>query len=68
MATKGCEHLAANLERCNCTYEPCERKGHCCLCIEYHRGMGQLPACYFSPEAERTYDRSIRRFIEGRKR
>jgi hypothetical protein len=21
--------------------------------------MGELPACYFSPERERTYDRSI---------
>jgi hypothetical protein len=23
-----------------------------------------LPACFFSAEAERTYDRSIRKFIE----
>ncbi|NCC95158.1 MAG: cytosolic protein, partial [Opitutae bacterium] len=25
-----------NLERCNCTYEPCPRKGICCECIQYH--------------------------------
>jgi hypothetical protein len=25
--------------------------------------MGELPACFFPPEVERTYDRSIRRFI-----
>jgi len=22
-----------NLEHCNCTYEPCSRKGICCECI-----------------------------------
>ncbi|PKN43827.1 MAG: hypothetical protein CVU59_13225 [Deltaproteobacteria bacterium HGW-Deltaproteobacteria-17] len=47
---------------CNCTYEPCARKGRCCLCVEYHRRAGELPACYFSPERERTYDRSISNF------
>ena len=59
-----CKNHQANLERCNCTYEPCSRKGHCCDCMEYHRRMGELPACYFPPEVERTYDRSIRRFIK----
>jgi hypothetical protein len=67
MTTKGCEHLEANTKRCNCTYEPCSRKGRCCLCIEYHRRMGQLPACYFSKDVEATYDRSIERFIASRK-
>jgi len=52
-----------NRERCNCTYEPCSRKGICCECIAYHRRLDELPACYFSAEVERTYDRSIRRFI-----
>jgi hypothetical protein len=27
--------------------------------------MGQLPACYFTPEVERTYDRSIARFLRA---
>jgi hypothetical protein len=31
--------------------------------MHYHRKMGQLPACYFSSAAERTYDRSIGAFI-----
>lgn len=53
-----------NLESCNCTYEPCERKGMCCECIVYHRKKKQLPACYFSGEAEQTYNRSISHFIE----
>jgi hypothetical protein len=25
--------------------------------------MGELPACYFTPEQERTYDRSIGFFV-----
>ncbi|MBN1375908.1 MAG: hypothetical protein JXA01_07115 [Dehalococcoidia bacterium] len=52
-----------NLSRCNCTYEPCSRKGLCCECIKYHRDMDELPACYFPPEVERTCDRSVERFI-----
>jgi hypothetical protein len=48
---------------CTCTYEPCERKGKCCECIQYHRRADQLPGCLFPPEAERTYDRSITKFI-----
>jgi hypothetical protein len=53
-----------NQENCKCTYE-CERKGMCCECIKHHREKGELPACYFSEEAEKTYDRSIQRFIEN---
>ena len=56
-----------NLARCNCTYEPCPRKGACCLCVEYHRKMNELPACYFPAEVERTYDRSVARFLRGGK-
>ncbi|MCD5383469.1 DUF6485 family protein [candidate division WOR-3 bacterium] len=57
-----------NKKDCNCTYEPCSRKGRCCECLLYHREMGQLPACLFPNDVERTYDRSIRRFIEVYKR
>lgn len=49
--------------QCTCTYEPCERKAHCCECMHYHRKKGELPACFFSKEYERTYDRSITNFI-----
>lgn len=56
-----------NRVKCNCTYGPCSRKGLCCECLSYHRSMGELPACLFSPEVERTYDRSIKRFVQCRK-
>ncbi|MFA4910085.1 MAG: DUF6485 family protein [Desulfobacteria bacterium] len=58
-----CHNTADNLERCNCTYEPCDKKGRCCECLAYHWKMKQLPACLFPPEVEKTYDRSLRRFI-----
>ena len=53
-----------NLVKCNCTYEPCPRKGICCECIAYHKKYNELPACYFDTEAEKTYDRSIKNFIK----
>ncbi len=56
-------HLQKNLKQCACTYVSCERRGKCCECIAYHWKKKQLPGCLFSPETERTYDRSIRRFI-----
>jgi len=52
-----------NMQRCTCTYEPCSRKGLCCECIAYHRQYDELPGCLFPPEVERTYDRSIARFV-----
>lgn len=61
----GCDNQAKN--KCNCTY-PCSRKGRCCECIQYHRQMGELPACYFSREGERTYDRSIENYLRDRNR
>jgi hypothetical protein len=56
-------NLELNKGSCTCTYEPCDRKGKCCECIAYHRRHGELPGCLFSPEVERTFDRSISRFI-----
>jgi hypothetical protein len=56
----------SNLKSCNCTYEPCPRKGFCCDCVAYHREGGELPGCYFTAAAERTYDRSIENFIRTR--
>ena len=58
-----CQNKKENMKNCNCTYDPCERKGICCQCVTYHRNMGQLPACYFSADAERTYDRNISHFV-----
>jgi hypothetical protein len=62
-----CTHQKKNLTECNCTYEPCSRKGRCCECLRYHREADELPACFFPPEVERTYDRSIARFIACRR-
>ena len=55
-------NIEANMSKCNCTYEPCSRKGKCCECIAYHLRMDELPACAFPADAERTYDRSFRHF------
>lgn len=51
-----------NLQNCNCSYDPCARKGICCECIQYHVKSRQLPGCCFSREAEKTYDRSFEHF------
>jgi hypothetical protein len=60
--------LEQNKDRCNCTYEPCSRKGICCECVRYHRALGELPACFFPADVERTYDRSVERFIEAHRK
>lgn len=57
-----------NKAGCACTYEPCSRKGACCDCVAYHRAAGELPGCFFTPEAERGYDRSIENFIRNAKK
>lgn len=53
-----------NLKNCNCSYDPCARKGVCCDCLSYHLAARQLPACCFPAEVERTYDRSFERFAK----
>jgi len=58
-----CPSISKNLSRCNCTYD-CGTKGTCCDCLHYHLSMKQLPACCFPPEAEKTYDRSFKKFVE----
>lgn len=57
-------NIKTNRENCPCTYEPCPRKGKCCECIAYHWGMNELPGCLFPAKIEKTYDRSIKKFIE----
>ena len=56
--------LTQNLDDCPCTYEGCPRKGICCECLKHHLNKEQLPACCFSKETERTYDRSFDKFIK----
>ena len=60
-------NIEENLAVCNCTY-PCEKRGHCCKCVAYHRRRGELPGCYFTKEAEATYDRSVENFLRTSRR
>lgn len=53
-----------NVKGCNCSYNPCSRKGLCCECLKYHKDRGELPACFFPDNIEKAYNRSIKKFIE----
>jgi len=53
-----------NLQNCNCTYPSCPRKGICCQCLRHHLENRQLPACCFSSEIEKTFDRSFESFVK----
>lgn len=55
--------IEKNAAKCSCTYTSCVRRGACCQCIAYHRDRGEMVGCYFTPEAERTYDRSMACFL-----
>jgi len=59
-----CPNEEVNNERCNCTYSGCSHHGLCCECLSSHLSRKELPACCFPPDAEKTYDRSFRKFIE----
>lgn len=56
--------IETNKANCVCTYQPCSRKGKCCECLKYHLASNELPGCLFPPAVERTYDRSIARFVQ----
>jgi hypothetical protein len=62
-----CQNQKKNLVECNCTYEPCSRKGLCCECLTYHRENEELPACYFSADIEKTFNRSITNFLKNKR-
>ncbi|MEX1307097.1 MAG: DUF6485 family protein [Eubacteriales bacterium] len=55
-----------NQDQCPCTY-PCDKHNNCQACVAYHRTRGEFPACFFSKQAEKTYDRSFRKLCEDRK-
>ena len=61
-----CARQASGVKDCPCTYAGCPRHGNCCQCVAYHRVKNQLPACYFSKEAESVYDRSVEFYIASR--
>ncbi|CCO24590.1 DUF6485 family protein [Maridesulfovibrio hydrothermalis] len=66
MVKDSCAHQEGNKKDCPCTYTNCTRHGACCECVKYHRGKDQLPACFFTAEEEKTYNRNIDYFIECR--
>lgn len=54
-----------NPDKCACTYA-CDKRGNCCACVGFHAPQGEFPACFFSPDAERSYDRSFARLLKDR--
>ena len=55
-----------NQRPCPCTYD-CPRHGKCCACVAHHRDRDEgVPGCFFSKEAEATYDRSIEALARDR--
>jgi len=55
-----------NKIKCTCTKFDCPRHGKCCACVAYHNKKQQFPACLFSAEAEKSYDRGFSRLKEDR--
>lgn len=64
MSRESCPNKEINLENCNCTYPGCPRKGICCECIKHHREVGEIPGCLFPDDVEKTFDRSVEKFIK----
>ena len=52
-----------NKAACNCAEESCGRKGICCECMRYHRGLSQFPACFFPDDVAAAGERSVEAFI-----
>jgi len=51
---------------CSCTCTACDKRGNCCMCVAYHNERGEIPGCFFSADAERSYDRSLARLGKDR--
>ena len=55
-----------NKRPCPCTYD-CPHHGKCCDCVAHHRDHNEgVPGCFFSKEAEATYDRSLEALCRDR--
>jgi len=54
-----------NKFECPCTYS-CPRHAKCCECVENHLKSSGFPACFFSEEAEKQYDRSFDMLLRDR--
>ncbi|HBT77278.1 MAG TPA: cytosolic protein [Planctomycetaceae bacterium] len=50
-----------NKTKCTCSYS-CGKRGICCDCLHSHLSRREIPGCFFSSEAEKTYDRSFEHF------
>ncbi len=50
---------------CTCSFS-CGRHGECWGCVAYHIKNNNFPACFFTPAAERTGDRSLSALIKDR--
>lgn len=61
MASCNNQHVAD----CNCTAS-CPRHAKCCECVAHHLKSGQFPACFYSKDAEKAYDRSLAALIKDR--
>jgi len=59
--------ITENAKSCTCSYESCSKRGLCCECVAYHRSKQEIPGCFFPPAAEKTWDRSIKNFINSYK-
>lgn len=57
-----------SLAHCTCTFTACDKRGNCCKCVMYHRKKGEIPGCFFTPEGERTFDRSVGHLCRDRLR
>ncbi len=60
-----CQNQSGNLKNCNCSYD-CSKKGNCCECVMSHNSRGEFPACFFTAEAEKTFDRSYEMLVKDR--
>jgi hypothetical protein len=52
-----------DVSHCTCSCTGCDKRGSCCQCVIYHRGKGEIPGCFFSPDGEASYDRSLAHFL-----
>ncbi len=62
-----CSENSAN-SRCTCSKSDCLTWSDCRLCVPKHRNRGEIPGCFFTPEGEKTYNRSIEFFIQDQQR
>jgi hypothetical protein len=49
---EGCPNQAFNAENCPCDVADCARRGICCECVEFHKLVGEAPACIAQLGAE----------------